>query len=157
MNSSSYNWSSNTFKEDFASDFGQCGIEPPNVGERAILTIWMHDYIDNHFFDWSCELLEELRKLNDEDVSKHPESFVYLGHVFTPYKKLAGIESAFDYISRHTAYDYLGERLKSEWSYEDFYKASTDKECDVFRCDGMLWIPASNYLFRWDGEKATND
>lgn len=153
MNSNSYHWTSNTFKEDFDNDFALREIDPPNVGERAILTDCMHDYIDTHFFDWSCKLLNELREVNDECVAKRPGSFVYLGHVFTPYKTLVGVESSFDYMSRHTAYDYLGERLKPEWSWDDFYAASTDKECDLFECDGELWVPASNYLFRWTGER----
>lgn len=152
MKSSSYHWSSKTFEKDFEA-FDHNGIKSPDVGECAILTSWMYDYIDNHFFDWSCHLLEELRKYNDETVAMRPGSFIYLGHVFTPYKKLKGVEASFDYISSHTTYDYLGERLKPEWCYEDFYEASTDKECDVFKCDGMLWIPGARQLFRWSGEK----
>jgi hypothetical protein len=48
---------------------------------------------------------------------------------------------------------FSGERSekKQDYSYGDFYDASTDRECDIFRCveNGRLYVPGANELFRY--------
>lgn len=42
------------------------------------------------------------------------------------------------------------ERQKVPYDYKGFYAISTDKECDVFRCEenGLLYVPGkTNFLF----------
>ena len=41
------------------------------------------------------------------------------------------------------------ERQKVPYDYKGFYAISTDKECDVFRCEenGLLYVPGKNELF----------
>ena len=41
------------------------------------------------------------------------------------------------------------ERQKVPYEYKGFYAISTDKECDVFRCEenGLLYVPGKNELF----------
>lgn len=41
------------------------------------------------------------------------------------------------------------ERQKFQYVYADFYKAATDKTCDIFRCEenGRIYVPASRELF----------
>ncbi len=87
--------------------------------------------------------------------------FEYNGYHFRPYLTLRGKETLFDEISRHLSSDFeLGictydkcSWQKSTWSYEDFYKASTAKYCDLFLCleNGNLYIPGKNELFRYTG------
>jgi len=80
------------------------------------------------------------------------ESFVYKGHTFTPYKRLHGGASHFKYMSKHiSTWKTLIDPLF--WNYNEFYSASGDANCDLFECDGELWIPARNYLFLWIGPR----
>lgn len=144
-----YSWSVNTFKSDFES-FEHDGIEPPTDGECAILSSWMYQYIDENFFAWSCELLKQLRETNEGALAKDDGAFVYHGYVFKPYKTLCGGASTFDYISKHISRSYITEALEPDWNYEVFYEASTDKDCDIFECDGRFWIPGNNCLFCWN-------
>ena len=39
------------------------------------------------------------------------------------------------------------------WSYEEFYKKSSDKEADLFLCleNGLIYIPGENELFLYIG------
>ena len=147
-----YGWSADTFREDFENN--DTDMRAPDAGECARLNHWMYDYIDEHFFDITCRLLAEMRSQNEAIVANDPtgKSFVYLGYVFEPHRQLNGSESAFDYISRHTERTYLTNYLAADWCYEDFYAASPDKECDLFWCDGELWIPGGNCLFLWRGK-----
>lgn len=42
------------------------------------------------------------------------------------------------------------DRQKAPYDYKDFYTVSTDKECDIFRCEenGLLYVPGKmNFLF----------
>ena len=41
------------------------------------------------------------------------------------------------------------DRQKAPYDYKDFYTVSTDKECDIFRCEenGLLYVPGKNELF----------
>ena len=45
---------------------------------------------------------------------------------------------------------------KADYSYDDFYAASTDKECDIFRCmeTGRLYVPSANELFEYKESRA---
>ena len=40
------------------------------------------------------------------------------------------------------------------WSYEEFYKKSSDKEADLFLCleNGLIYIPGENELFLYIGQ-----
>lgn len=42
---------------------------------------------------------------------------------------------------------------KFNYSYDDFYKASTDKQCDIFRCieTGKFYVPCGGDLFEYTG------
>ena len=42
------------------------------------------------------------------------------------------------------------DRQKAPYDYKDFYTFSTDKECDIFRCEenGLLYVPGKNELFK---------
>ena len=144
----SYGWTADTFKHDFMNE-----VDQPNMGECQRLAMWMGDYIDQHFFEWSKELLHELRDDIEQELDERVGAFVYQGFVFTPYKLLKGGAAAFDYMSRHTTIDYLSEWLRMEWSYEAFYEAAGVRTYDIFECDGGLWIPGRDCLFRWTGEK----
>ncbi len=78
--------------------------------------------------------------------------FTYQGHRFTPFMMLRGGADRWEYKSKNVT----TERVlidRHHWNYEDFYAASTDKKCDLFECDGRLWIPATNYLFLWTGKE----
>lgn len=79
-------------------------------------------------------------------------SFVYKGHTFTPYKMLRGGACRWKYKCKNISTEKtLIDR--SSWNYDDFYAASTDKKCDLFECEGRLWIPGTNYLFLWIGKE----
>ncbi len=79
------------------------------------------------------------------------DSFVYQGHTFTPYKTLRGGACRWMYKCNNcSTKKSLIDRC--DWNYDDFYAASTDKKCDLFECEGELWIPATSYLFLWIGK-----
>ncbi len=83
------------------------------------------------------------------------QSFEYGGYHFTPLRRFRGNEGDFFAISRRLETDpQLGictykERQKIPYDYEGFYAASTDKSCDIFRCDenGRMYVPGRNELF----------
>ena len=81
-------------------------------------------------------------------------SFEYGGCHFTPVRQFRKGEGDFHDVMRRvytdrtvglSTYDWQ----KSEYSYDAFYAASTDKNCDIFRCEetGRLYIPGANELF----------
>ena len=81
--------------------------------------------------------------------------FEYGGYHFTPIRKFQKKEGDFFAISKRLASDpnlglctYQG-RQKVPYDYKGFYAISTDKECDVFRCEenGLLYVPGKNELF----------
>lgn len=52
------------------------------------------------------------------------------------------------------------ERQKFRYDYEAFYKASTDKDCDLFRCEenGKIYVPGKNELFLYhEPQQKTKD
>ena len=72
-----------------------------------------------------------------------------------PYENFTKKEGDFFAISKRLASDpNLGlctyqERQKVPFDYRGFYAVSTDKECDIFRCEenGLLYVPGKNELF----------
>jgi hypothetical protein len=85
-----------------------------------------------------------------------PRTFEYGGYHFTPERRFRGCEKDFDTAMRRASTDFgLGlstyDWRKAEYSYEGFYAASTDKNCDLFRCveTGRLYMPALNELFAY--------
>ncbi len=84
------------------------------------------------------------------------EAFVYGGLHFVPERKLTGKSSSFFAISKHLRMDVeLGlckdnyaYPSKYPYSYQDFMNASTERDCDLFRCveNGKLYIPCENDL-----------
>ncbi len=84
------------------------------------------------------------------------KTFEYGGYHFTPIRKFHKKEGDFFAISKRLASDpNLGlctyqDRQKAPYDYKDFYTVSTDKECDIFRCEenGLLYVPEKmNFLF----------
>lgn len=83
------------------------------------------------------------------------KTFEYGGYHFTPIRKFHKKEGDFFAISKRLASDpNLGmctyqERQKVSYDYKGFYAISTDKKCDIFRCEenGLLYVPGKNELF----------
>ena len=82
--------------------------------------------------------------------------FEYGGYHFVPERQLMAHENSFQAVSHRLRTDrelgfcrkgYAYES-KFNYSYDEFYMASTDKECDLFRCveNGKLYIPCQNDL-----------
>ena len=86
---------------------------------------------------------------------KGGQTFEYGGLHFTPVRRFRKAEGDFFAISRRLAADpELGictypERQKASYDYKGFYEASTDKECDIFRCEenGRLYVPGESEIF----------
>ena len=85
-------------------------------------------------------------------------SFEYGGYHFIPHRKFRGNgEKDFFAVSQKLRTDWeLGlftdkhrKGYKTDYNYDDFYSASTDKKCDIFRCleTGKLYVPCANELF----------
>jgi len=88
------------------------------------------------------------------------KTFEYGGYHFTPERKIGRNAGDFDAIMRRTRSDFsLGlstyDWRKADYSYEGFYAASTDKNCDLFRCveNGRLYMPALNELFEYQEQR----
>ena len=83
------------------------------------------------------------------------KTFEYGGFHFTPVRQFARNEGDFFAISRRLeSAPQLGlctyqDRQKAPYGYDGFYAASTDKDCDIFRCEetGRLYVPGQNELF----------
>lgn len=82
--------------------------------------------------------------------------FKYGGFHFIPERKFTAQERDFFKISRRQRIDlnlgfcipgYIYES-KYSYSYESFYEAASDKDCDLFRCieNGKLYLPCVNDL-----------
>ena len=92
--------------------------------------------------------------------------FEYGGKRFSPYRLFTKAENTLDFISLHTARDFeLGfmsrdcPESKTSYSYAEFYKKSSIKNCDLFVCadNGKLYCPGENELFEWQGEVGKSD
>ena len=87
-------------------------------------------------------------------MSKEP--FEYGGYHFIPERQLKGAEAGFYAISKKLCEDrelgFCEEGYvypsKFPYSHETFMKASTDKNCDLYRCveNGKLYIPCHHDL-----------
>ena len=86
------------------------------------------------------------------------QTFEYGRYHFIPHRKFRGkSEQDFFAVSSKLRTDWnLGlfsdrqrKGFKADYEYDDFYAASTDKECDIFRCveTGRLYVPCANELF----------
>ncbi len=83
-------------------------------------------------------------------------AFEYGGYNFVPERKLTGKESGFFAISKRICTDtelgFCEEGYaypsKFPYSHKSFMEASTDKECDLYRCveNGRLYIPCQHDL-----------
>ena len=84
------------------------------------------------------------------------EVFEYGGYHFIPERRFSASENDFHTIARRQRIDRemgiceLGYAYESKYpySYEEFYAASPDKECDLFRCveNGRLYLPCEHDL-----------
>lgn len=92
--------------------------------------------------------------------------FEYGGRMFSPYRLFTKAENTLDFISLHTVRDFeLGfmskdyPESKTSYSYAEFYKKSSIKNCDLFVCadEGKLYCPGENELFEWQGEVGKSD
>jgi hypothetical protein len=92
------------------------------------------------------------------------EVFEYGGYHFAPHRKFRGkSESDFHSASQKLRTDWelgmFSDRnrggYRTDYSYDDFYAASTDKDCDIFRCieNGRLYVPCANELFRFSSDR----
>ena len=83
------------------------------------------------------------------------KTFEYGGYHFTPVRPFRKDEGDFFAISKRIETDpQLGfsaypEHRKFQYGYEAFYKAATDKTCDIFRCEenGQIYVPGTNEFF----------
>lgn len=83
------------------------------------------------------------------------KTFEYGGHHFTPVRQFQKKEGDFFALSKRIESDpELGfseyeQRQKFPYRYKEFYAVSTDRTCDIFRCEenGRLYVPASRELF----------
>lgn len=88
------------------------------------------------------------------------DTFEYGGYHFTPHRqfrkgeverRLAGDSRPWKKDARYAMRNMWSDRAVNlpEYRYEDFYAASTDKNCDIFRCEetGRLYVPGANELF----------
>lgn len=103
------------------------------------------------------EIVKE--KLQEENVRElGQEVFSYGGKHFIPERQFTSKEGDFFEINKKLRLDIeLGifdecywQNVKSQvpYSYTDFYKASPNKECDLFRCveNGKLYVPCKHGL-----------
>jgi len=88
---------------------------------------------------------------------QNKSSFEYGGYHFTPIRQFRKNEGDFFKINSRQYSDFgLGfstyDWQKVKYSYDDFYTASTDKNCDIFRCEetGKLYVPGLNELFGYN-------
>jgi hypothetical protein len=97
------------------------------------------------------------------------EQFEYGGYHFIPERRFNQQDGDFFSITRKLnsdrelgffAADYNNGQ-KFPYSYDDFYAASTDKKCDVFRCveNGKLYVPCQYELqqYRETPDKVRRD
>ncbi len=103
-----------------------------------ILWVAAEDYVEN-----------KLDKALEKD---YPTTFFYSGHEFVPVRQLTKKEDKTVMMDVSSKGVFLSKD-EGNWDYEDFYAASTDRECDLFRLVGRseLWIPGRNMLFKYEG------
>ena len=98
----------------------------------------------------------EFQEKQPVDLSTAPEgTFEYGGWHFTPFRQFVRRDGDFFKITRRLTSNFaMGmstypQHQKFDYSHAGFYKAATDKTCDIFRCleDGLLYVPSENELF----------
>lgn len=77
--------------------------------------------------------------------------FTYKGLEFEPLGNL-GKNNTFDKIMRET---FTVSFSPPGWNYEEFYKIAKENggDVDLFICEGIVVIPALNYLFGYNKRK----
>lgn len=93
------------------------------------------------------------------------KTFEYGGYHFTPVRQFTKKENALTKIAQKLRTDIelgfckKGYAYQSKFNYanSDFYVASTDKNCDIFRCEenGKLYVPCENDLQEYIDENQT--
>lgn len=94
------------------------------------------------------------------EINYTADSFEYGGYHFVPLRKLNQSEKGdISTFMKHIATDVdlgffsrddvRGRKQKFPYSYEKFYEASDNSECDIFECieNNKLYIPGENELF----------
>lgn len=93
-------------------------------------------------------------------------SFEYGGYHFTPVRQFGKREVTKrlngDSRPRKMDAQYAMRNMRTDravnlpgYNYDAFYAASTDKNCDIFRCEetGRLYVPGANELFGYNEPK----
>ena len=83
-------------------------------------------------------------------MDKRARVFEAFGLVFKPIKTLPKAEAKFEVVSPFLNGNYVPEG----WNYDEFYKIAKKNYCgtvDLFMVDGVVRIPATNYLFEYTG------
>ncbi len=91
-------------------------------------------------------------KLNDALKKDYPQVFEYFGYEFVPVRQLAKCEWETVMMDISTDGVFMSKSGKN-WNYKEFYEASGDSDCDLFRRVGRngLWLPGNNMLFKYEG------
>lgn len=100
------------------------------------------------------------------EQDKPGAAFEYGGYHFTPVRQFRRneVNKRLEGDSRpwKTDMQYAMRNMRSDrgveipkYSYDDFYAASSDKNCDIFRCEetGRLYVPGANELFGYKEPK----
>lgn len=107
---------------------------------------------------WLNELFECEKEMNN------PNTFQYGDYHFLPVGMLPKNETIFKtskYLHSDKelrmwtdVYESVYGKANKIYSHSDFYDASKDSECDVFKCleNRNLYVPCKNELFRYTGE-----
>lgn len=116
---------------------------------------YIHIEQDGSVVNIDNESLDECYETNLPD-----NSFEYGGFHFVPVRKLNKSENSdIRTLTRNIATDpnlgffrtddILGRRQKYSYSHEDFYEASGNSKCDIFKCieNNKFYIPGENELF----------
>ena len=63
------------------------------------------------------------------------------------------VDTIYNAISQNKKLNFNKYKGGNGWSYEEFYKKSSDKEADLFLCleNGLIYIPGENELFLYIG------
>ena len=101
-----------------------------------------------------------IAKMKAHEIAQSPNeiladgTFMYGGHIFTPYRKYEKRDGDFHAQLRRVKTDRdIGlstyDWQKHEYSYAAFYTASGNCEADIFKCweNGKLYVPGENELF----------
>lgn len=113
------------------------------------------------------QFCRELYAAMKAELPAHTQpTFAYGGYHFTPVRQFRKREIekqlAGDSRPGKTDAQYAMRNMRSDrsvdlpgYNYNDFYAASTDKGCDIFRCEetGRLYVPGAGELFAYNEPK----